>query len=175
MKRVPWMKLLLLLQFAMLAFDLRSPVQKPLLYDPWRFLPQAAHRQAFDELRTFVRAQQGPVWLPFQGWIGPLEGKPPSAHGQALADLLAHIKRPGLSAEDRAAVALDQSLRQGLRLRRFAAIVVQDPYVPVFLGDLGPYLEGYEPSATPVVSDPDAVRPLVGMNTRSPRAFVPRR
>ncbi len=175
----PWQResalILLLLQFAMLTIDLRSPAQDPLLYDPRRLLPTSAHRHAFDELRAFVREQDGPVWLPFQGWIAPTEDKPPTAHGQALADLIAHIKRPGLRPDDRAAVALDRSLRESLQARRFAAIVVQDPYVPVFLGDLGPYLEGYEPSATPVVKDPLAVRPLVGMNTHSPRAFVPRR
>src|SRR5690606_5656661 len=74
--------LLLLAQFAWLGYEAwaRSPSKT--------LLPCAAHRTAHEELREFVKAQAGPVWIPGHGHIAYREGKGTSAHGQAIFDVL---------------------------------------------------------------------------------------
>jgi hypothetical protein len=159
---------LLALQFAMLVLDVRSLSSRPLLYDPSRCLPRAGHEAACTEIRDFVRAQPGPVWLPFQGWLAVEAGKEPSAHGQAVVDLLAWIEQPGLPPDDRAAVALLQSLKSDLEGKRYAAIVLQEPQGAKFTGSFGPFLAGYRLRDGALLSDPMAIRPLVGMHTHTP-------
>ena len=159
---------LLFAQFAMLYVDVRSLSSSPLLYEPWRCLQRAGHEKACAEIRDFVRAQDGPVWLPFQGWLAVEAGKEPSAHGQAVVDLLAWIEQPGLPPDDRAAVALLQSLREDLEGRRYAAIVLQEPQGAKFSGSFGPFVGGYRLREVPLLSEPMAIRPLVGMHTHSP-------
>lgn len=129
---------LLALQFALLAW------QAARRHPQISLLPSAEHRRAHDQLRTYVAAQDGPVWLPGHGYIGYRAGKGGSAHGQAIFDLL-QVLPPGPLGFDLQALSrietlthLPERARTALRAfrddvddalqnRRFAAIVLDAP------------------------------------------------
>ena len=167
-------------------------------------VPSEAHRLAHDELRAFVAAQLGPVWIPAHGAISTRAGKGTGAHGQAVFDLLQLLpklpngmfdlsalidptKLAHLSKRSQEAIA---SLLQGtvtaLRERRFAAIVVDEigagMFVAVFWqglvgddGQLGTADDTYVRSPTPLLSNPTAIVPLLGFTVHSPYVLLPRR
>lgn len=191
----PW---LLLVQFGWLGYETwqRSP--------SITLLPSDAHRQAHDELREFVAAQPGPVWVPGHGAISTRAGKGTGAHGQAVFDLLQLLpKGPDglldLSAIDaperlehlppfgrRALASLFESSADALRRRRFAALVVDEvgahAFVAVF-GDgiagvdrvLGTDDDSYVRLPGRLLRAPGAIAPLIGYSVHSPYALVPRR
>ncbi|MGE3174385.1 MAG: ArnT family glycosyltransferase [Planctomycetota bacterium] len=168
---------LLALQFALLAVDVRALwAQRPtLLYDPAVWLPKPAHRHASEQLLAFAQGRDGPVWLLFHGHMAAIAGKAPAAHGQALHDLLGHLLQPGLPADDRAATALQASAREALASKRFAAIVLEQPYGASFEGVFGPMLSEYQRLPGPLIDDAVAIRPTVGMVIDTPYALVPKR
>ena len=166
-------------------------------------VPSAAHRQAHDELVAFVTAQPGPVWIPAHGHVGTRAGKGTGAHGQAIFDLLqalpklpngqfdleaALVDRRRLAAlparTQQAIAALFDRTHAALRERRFAAIVVDETGAGMFpavffLGLAGP--DGAPGTADdpyvrlpgPMLSEPAALRPLLGFEAHSPYALVP--
>lgn len=192
--------LLLLVQFAWLGHAAWRR-------DPGRTLfPSAAHRQAHGQLRAFVAAQDGPVWVPGHGHIAWRAGKGTGAHGQAIFDLmqllpklpdgmldLAALTDPAklapLSPRARHALATFlASTEASLRGRYFAAVVVDSfgtPPVDAFMALFGAFLTGpdgvpgtaddpYVRRAEPLLSDPDAIRPLLGYEVCLPYALVRR-
>jgi hypothetical protein len=167
-------------------------------------LPSAAHRHAHDELRAFVEAQPGPVWIPGHGAISTRAGKGTGAHGQAIFDLLQMLPRGpdgmfDLSALDdrsklahlspraqQAIAALLDGTAQALRERHFAAIVIDDTGAHAFQlvfarglagadGVLGTDDDPYVRLPGPILSEPRAIAPLIGYEVHSPYALVPRR
>lgn len=105
-------------------------------------LPSAAHAQAHEQLRAFVAAQPGPVWIPGHGAISTRAGKGTGAHGQAIFDLLQLLPRTAngwfdfealqdhrrlshLSPRAQEAVlGFLEATAKALREQRFAAVVV---------------------------------------------------
>lgn len=120
-------------------------------------LPSAAHSQAHEQLRAFVAAQSGPVWIPGHGAISTRAGKGTGAHGQAIFDLMQLLPKDANGNFDFAAFQEPQRLAhlspraqqavlgfhaavsRALRERRFAAVVVDlfgsgavDAWTPLF-------------------------------------------
>ena len=189
--------LLLLVQFAWLG-------QQAWQRGVHTLLPSAAHRRAHEELAAFVQAQPGPVWIPGHGGIALRAGKGTGAHGQAIFDLLQVLpKVPGkgmdlealvdrtrlasLSARARRAViALMDSTAAALNERRFAAIVVEETGTAMFPLLFAPGLVGadqalgtaddtYVRATGPLLTEPTAIKPLLGYDVHSPYALLPRR
>jgi hypothetical protein len=166
-------------------------------------LPSDAHRQAHEQLRAYVAAQPGPVWIPAHGWIAYREGKGTGAHGQAIFDLfqmlpkhadggfdlaaladparLAELPRRSREALDAFMTATDVALRE----RHFAAIVVDEEGTHAFAvvfahslagpdGKPGTDDDPYVRLPGPILTEPDAIRPLLGFDVRRPYALVPR-
>ena len=168
--------------------------------DAGSFLPPSAHARAHGELAAFVAAQPGPVWLLAHGYISTRAGRGSWAHGQALLDVLQLLpKTPDgtpdfLAVVDRrrldvlpprhreAVTGLLDGTVQALRERRFAAIVLEGVVEQAFVGIFGAGLTGddgrlgtdddpYVPDPAPLLSEPTALRALVGTTVHSPRAY----
>jgi hypothetical protein len=188
----------LVVQFAWLGYEAwqRSPSVT--------LFPSDAHRKAHDELRQVVAAQDGPVWIPGHGHIAYREGKGTGAHGQAIFDVMQMLPRlPSgdfdLSAladptklahlPERGRVALAAimtNIVKALAEKRFAALVIDEIGTGMFpilfhagiAGDDGivetpddPYvrLPGY------AVSNPRAVKPLLGFVVHTPYIYARRK
>jgi hypothetical protein len=188
---------LLLAQFGWLG-------ERALHRDPYRtLLPSAAHQQAHEELRAFVGAQPGPVWIPCHGHISTRAGKGTGAHGQAIFDLLQMLPKlpdgmfdlqalvdrsrlAGLPERHRLALGafLDGALA-AVRERRFAAVVVDEVgghgFWGVFVegmagadGRLGTDDDPYVRLPGRILREPKAIAPLLGFEAHSPYVLVPR-
>ncbi|MCU1279150.1 MAG: hypothetical protein JWM53_2696, partial [bacterium] len=81
-------------------------------------LPTAEGRAREEALVAQVRAVDGEVWLPTRPWYARLAGKRPLAGEMGASDV------------GPTGVVID-GFDEALRARRFAAIVVDDPYEPV--------------------------------------------
>lgn len=178
--------LLLLVQFGLLGHAAwqREPLRT--------LLPHPAHRRAHDELLQFVRAQSGPVWIPGHGGITAAASRGTGAHGQAIFDLLQLLpklpdgqfdldalvdrrKLQHLSARAREAIGgFHDGVLAALRERRFAAIVVDEVGTGMFPALFAAGLDAYVRSTTPLLTEPTALRPLVGYDVHSPWALVRR-
>ena len=156
-------------------------------------LPSAAHRQAHDELSAFVEQQDGPVWIHAHGHIAYRADSGTGAHGQAIFDLfqllpklpdgnldptalgnpakLAHLSQRGRDALD----AFVESARALLEGGHFVAIVVDklnDPPTDPFSGLFGPFLGGYRVDENQLLTNPEAIDPLIGFHARSPHVLL---
>ena len=190
---------LVLAQFAWLAVAAwqRDPVRT--------LLPSPAHRRAHEELAAFVQAEPGPVWVPAHGGISQRAGKGTGAHGQAIFDLLQLLPRQTdgmldltalldrqklahLSPRAQQAIAsLIDGANAALREQRFAAIVVDEVggtgnFPSVFYagmagadGVAGTGDDPYVRREGTLLSEPRALRPLLGYEVHSPYVLVPRR
>jgi hypothetical protein len=167
-------------------------------------LPSPAHRRAHDELAAFVQAQPGPVWIPGHGGIALRAGKGTGAHGQAIFDLLQVLpKVPGIGMDltvlfdptrlaqvpGRGGVALRALMTttaDALRERRFAAVVIDEvgsnAFQQVFAAGLvgpdgapGTADDTYVRAVGPLLTEPTAIKPLLGYDVHSPYALLPRR
>ncbi|MCA8964294.1 MAG: hypothetical protein KDC48_05395 [Planctomycetes bacterium] len=162
-------------------------------------LPSAAHRQAHEELTEYVRSQPGMVIMPGHGAVTRRAGKPSSAHGQAIFDLLQVLPRlpDGLDLSvlvddrrlDELPVLAAQALRsfrdgllQGMTTRRFGAIVLDAQIGPQFEGMFLYGLAGpdgrrgtdddlYRRRDAPILSNGTALNPLMGYSVNSPYAL----
>lgn len=189
--------LLLALQFVLLGVAASRR-------EPGSLLPPPAHARAHGELAAFVAAQPGPVWLPAHGYISTRAGRGSWAHGQAVLDVLQLLPKAAdgtpdfLALVDRrrlevlpprhreALTSLLDGTVQALRERRFAAIVLEGVVEQTFVGIFGAGFAGddgrlgtdddpYVPEATPLLTEPAALRALVGITVHSPRAYLRRR
>lgn len=171
--------------------------------DPARtMLPSAAHRRAHDELAAFVATQPGPVWIPAHGHVSTRAGKGTGAHGQAIFDLMqgmpklenglfdleALIDRKRLDVMTprarQALLALFDRTADALRARHFAALVVDEGGAGLFPllfraglvgadGALGTDDDSYVRVPGALLTEPAALRPLLGFDVHSPYALVP--
>jgi len=176
---------LLALQFVLLVIDPRSLWldRDVLLTGNSRFVPSAAHRHASEQMVEFLRGVEGPVMLPFHGYVSTLAGKPAYAHAQAMHDLVQMIAKPGeslsldstehLSPRALEAVAgFVQSMTAAMLERRFTAIVLDRPSGPVFQILFTGGLEAYRETDQRPIGQPGAIRPAIGMQTDSPFVLV---
>lgn len=107
----------LVLAGALLQFVIRA-------YDPRRFLAPAAHAEAWSALRREVQSFRGDVYVSAHGFVGPRVGKPAHAHQMALSDELRG------SGTGPIAEGLRREIRKALTERRFAALVIDNPWLP---------------------------------------------
>jgi hypothetical protein len=161
-------------------------------------LPSPAHRHAHEELTAYVKSQPRRVLLPGHGGVTRRAGKPPSAHGQAIFDMLQVLPRLPNGLLDltvlidderldelppRAAKALTNfrdDLLNGMASRSFGAIVLDAQFVRVFEGmfsvagpDGRPGTDDdlYRRRTEPILTDGKALEPLMGFPVNSPSAF----
>ncbi len=133
-----------------------------LAYDPRPFLPPPAHARAWSALVHAVAAMPGDVFVPAHGFVGPSAGKPPHAHQMAISDELR--SRTGDAGE-----GLRREIRKALRDRRFAAMVVDNDWLPREFLD-----PAYERQGD--VQGRADLGPIVGWKTAQPQTvYVPRR
>lgn len=175
---------LLLIQCAMLILDVRALWQpRPaLLYDPRQALPTAAHRRAHEEQLAFLRQTQGDVFVLSHGHVAAMAGKPRTAHGQAIHDLL-NPMIPVLEGKEGAAatpwqqqviLAFHERFSAALRERRFGAIVLDQQVGGAFEGVFTTALGGnYRRRPGQLLTEPAALQPIVGMVTNSPYVLEP--
>lgn len=177
----------LIVQFAWLGYAAwqRSPSVT--------LFPPAAHQKAHDELRAVVEAQDGPVWIPAHGYIAYRAGKGTGAHGQAIFDVMQMLPKLSDGMFDLAALAdpaklahLPERGREALAAlianpvkalleKRFAAIVIDQVGANDFAGLFAAGMGGYARKPGFVISDPTAIKPLLGYKVHSPYLFEQRK
>lgn len=167
-------------------------------------LPPATHRKAHDELRTLVEAQDGPVWIPAHGHIAYRAGKGTGAHGQAIFDLMQMLpKQPDgmfdLSAlvdtsklshlSERARTALGRAMSNittTLTEKHYAALIIDEVGAGMFPGlfyaglvggdgQLGTQDDPYVRIPAYAISNPKAIKPLLGYVVHSPYVLARRK
>ncbi len=163
-------------------------------------LPSAAHRQAHEELEAYVRAQPGPVVMPGHGAITRRAGKPASAHGQAIFDLLQVLPKgtdgnldlgalidPVRLAQlplrtQRALTSFRDGMLDAMAQRRIASIVLDRQIGPQFEllflfglagadGRQGTADDLYRRRGEPLLTNGEALAPLMGFPVHSPYAL----
>jgi len=166
-------------------------------------LPSDAHRTAHEELFEYVRSRPGDVFMPAHGHITARAGKPTSAHGQAIYDLMQTLPNRAdgaidvLALQDEARLAQLSprvrdalvSFRDGMHAamtsRRYSAIILDEQIRGAYLymfrlalvgpdGQLGTPDDLYESRPLDALSNPKALNPLVGFAADSPSVLVPR-
>lgn len=185
---------LLVIQFALLAIDVRAALDRD---RPWiqgfgpQFLPSQANERANHEFVAALAAIDGPVFVPFHGNAAAVAGKPRMAHAQAIHDLLQALPHNANGQPDLAAIAdparMDNlsprsrlaltsfygSVHEAIQQKRFGALVLDQPLGPVFEALFGPSIAGnYERRPGEMLSVPAAFQPTVGMVTHSPYVLV---
>jgi hypothetical protein len=141
-----------------------------LLYNPRRFVPGAADRDAGDRLVREIAALPGPVYVPQHGWLATLAGKPPHAQGQAVLDILR-------SGDHVAADGLRRALADSFATHRFAGVVLDDTPALAPEGTDPDWMEKqlagfYAPTGRLVYAGGEFT-PLVGMQTRPATIWTP--
>jgi len=190
--------IVLMVQFAWLGYEAWHRTPSVTLF------PSEAHGKAHDELREVVVAQDGPVWIPGHGHIAYREGKGTGAHGQAIFDVMQMLpKLPSgdfdLSAladpaklthlPERGRIALAAIMTntvKALAEKRFAALVIDEigtePFTVLFYaglagddGRIGTTDDPYVRLPGHAVSDPKAVKPLLGFIVHTPYIYARRK
>ncbi len=171
---------LVALQFALLLVDVRALWQpeRPLLpAASSQLLPRASHREATEQLVAWLRSQPGEVLVPFHGHLPRLAGKRPSAHGQALADIMQRLAKDlesgrssthGAMALESMMASCDITFGPG----GVDAVLLELPHGPVFEAFFARWLTDFERSPLQPIADPQALQPAVGMVTHSPYVLV---
>lgn len=130
-----------------------------LVYDPRDHLPRPADDRGGRELRAWVDAQPGALWLPTQGWLVTGKSGHGAAHEMALQDVLRGPQSP-------VRTKLDQELKQALARGRWTAIVLDRPWYTQEME------KGYLRVDAPL--PPGSLRPLTGMETRPTQFWLQR-
>jgi hypothetical protein len=156
-------------------------------------IPPTSHQKAHDELRAVVEAQNGPVWVPGHGHIAYRAGKGTGAHGQAIFDVmqmlpklpdgmfdlaaladpakLAHLPERGREA----LAALIANPVKALAEKRFAAIIIDKNPADSFAQLFAAGMAGYVRKPGFIISEPAAIKPLLGYPAHSPYLFERRK
>lgn len=171
---------LVALQFALLLVDVRALWQpeRPLLpAAASELLPRASHREATEQLVAWLRNQPGEVLVPFHGHLPRLAGKRPSAHGQALADIMQRLAKDLESGRSSTHGAMALESMMASCDRTFGpggvdAVLLELPHGPVFEAFFSRWLTAFERSDVQPIAVPQALQPTVGMVTHSPYVLV---
>lgn len=171
---------LVALQFALLLVDVRALWQpgRPLVpAAPSQLLPKESHRVATEQLVAWLRAQPGEVLVPFHGHLPKLAGKRPSAHGQALADVMQRFAQDlqsgtGSARSQAALQSMITDCERAFGPGGVDAVLLELPHGPVFESVFGRWLTDFERSPVQPLADPLALQPVVGMVTNSPYVLV---
>lgn len=142
-----------------------------LAYNPFHQIPTRRDLEAGRTFVTTVAQIEGEVFVPFHSYLPALAGKASHAHGMAVSDIL--------RGDDGAIRAqLIEDMRQTIRERRFAALILDDTFFSWFLKDILPELsrdieENYV-RRQPVFDSDTPFWPVTGMRTRPEFIYVPR-
>ena len=132
-----------------------------LAYDPRTLLPSRAHAQAWRGLVAAVASMPGDVFVPAHGFVGPRAGKRPHAHQMAISDELR--SRTGDAGE-----GLRREIRKALRDQRFAAMVIDNDWLPKEYLDPAYERQGEVPAR-------GDLGPVIGWKTAEPQTvYIPR-
>jgi hypothetical protein len=163
-------------------------------------LPSSQHAESHVDLHVYLQQVQGHVFLPGHGGMTRRHGKPASAHGQAVFDLLQALPRTPTGELELAAILDTPRLQQlpgktGLALLAFrddvmAALLQQRLGAIVLDAQLGPAFEQlfvfgvagpdgqpgtpddrYRRRAESLVKNGPALNPLIGFVVHSPYAL----
>jgi hypothetical protein len=172
---------LLAVQFALLVVDPRATFQRErpsIAYDPRRCVPTAGHRRASEQYLAALRAERGPVFAPFHGYLPSLAGKNTTVHGQAFFDLWQRLQRDARAGQfsPRARLAYDAflpAMQAAASTKRWAAIYLDEPAGVGFESAFGHMLAGYRRRPGSPIEVPRQLQPIVGMITHSPYVLEP--
>jgi hypothetical protein len=133
----------------------------PRVFDPARYVPDAADRAAGDRLVELLRAADGDVLVPLHGYLPRMAGKAPGAHAMAVLD----VKRSG---EPDLWARLEKAFFDSARDRE-ADVVVLDSN----LADFAPLVvPGYVVEIEKLFAEgDDAFLPVVGLQARPMTVF----
>ncbi|MEW6536636.1 MAG: glycosyltransferase family 39 protein [Candidatus Auribacterota bacterium] len=114
-------------------FGILVTVQFALLsYNPVRYIPDRADREAGDYLVEQVRSFDGLVFIPMHPYLNILAGKPTMASWYCLGEFLGLYGRHIPKYYDK----LVDEIRLAIARRQFEAVILDDPeYLPGFLFD----------------------------------------
>jgi len=163
-------------------------------------IPSPQHAKSHAELHAYLHQVNGPVFLPGHGGMTRSHGKPASAHGQAIFDLLQALPRMATGELDVAAIldtprlqslpgktgtallAFRDDVMAALLQQRLGAIVLDAQLGPSFEqlflfgiagadGQLGTADDRYRRRAGPLMENGPALNPLIGFAAHSPYAL----
>ncbi len=140
----------LLVQFALLA------------YDPRRAIPTPADRAAGEALVARLRGLPSPVLVLSHSHLARLAGRPEAFFEMGMKDVLA--------VRDSTAYAMDDSLREAIRGQRWSAVVMDHIEVREPLIDR--FAEAYAPTQA-LISSPAAFWTRSGVRTRPETLWMP--
>jgi hypothetical protein len=131
-----------------------------LVYDPQRYIPSHADREAAAELQAVLRSAPGDVLVSDHGWFPRLAGKRTFAHEMAVRDVLLM--------EDEWGERLRVEYRRALETERFGLVVQDTPdWFPV------PLSRYYQRTAR-IFDSPDVLWPRTGNRVRPEFIYRPR-
>lgn len=142
-----------------------------LAYNPLGQIPTQKDLEAGRKFVKTMAQMNGEIFVPFNGYLPTLAGKSSHAHAMAVSDILR-----GNGGEVRA--RLTHEIRQAIREKRFAAVILNEPLFVWFLKDIFPQLkkdieENYVRQG--LLFDSDSVFwPVTGARTRPEFIYVPR-
>jgi hypothetical protein len=139
-----------------------------LFYNPFSHLPAQRDYQSGAELLGFLRSAHGDVYIPSQGYLTWMSGKPALAHIVTVWDLM---RAEGNLRVRAAAEALATDIRLALAEQRFSALILGEE--GWFGGWFGREIEANYVFRGEIFSDPEVLRPVAG-GTRPQFLYVPR-
>jgi 4-amino-4-deoxy-L-arabinose transferase-like glycosyltransferase len=142
-------QLLVLVQFALLA------------YDPRAQLPTAADKAAGDRILELISRTDGPVFMPFHSYLPALAGKEVYANRSGIKGILDDESHPQRA-------KLSKSLNEALTSRYFSLVIVDNNTV------FDKELQEHYTRIPFVYEDNDTFIPVTGVRTRPMRFCVPK-
>lgn len=136
-----------------------------LIYDPANYVPNAADREAGQQLMALVGSVDGDVFMPDHGYLSSRVGKKTYAHSMAISDIL--------RGDDSAIKSrLIMEIRRAIQQRQFGAIILDGPLqdYSYFAGDIE---QGYQLQGQ-VFPDDSVFWPVTGLRTRPQQVYTPR-
>lgn len=147
-----------------------------LVYDPRALVPTRKDLETGRALVARIASMDGEIWIPGQGYLARLAGKPAHAHAALVHDVLRAGESP---ARDRLAAELAAALAE----RRFSALILNASFprkcpprppevtgINWFCQDV---LEHYRRAGS-LIEDPDAFWPVTGSRQRPEVLLLPR-
>jgi hypothetical protein len=134
-------------------------------YPPGMFLPEPQYRDAGDRLIRLVQNYEGPVLLPDHGYLARRAGKPTTAHGMAVYDLVR-------SRREEVKEKFVREVRRAILMGRFSAVIV--PTYPEYFGFEKEIEQAYQPAGR-IMEREGVLAPPHGLPNEPAVIYVPRR